>query len=70
MLLPRNYSSGMKVSQGYWRNGLDFEDCADESAVLLLASEIESGKKNVCLPMLEVLSKGFGISVAELMKGV
>jgi transcriptional regulator with XRE-family HTH domain len=33
-------------------------------------SEIESGKKNVCLPMLEVLSKGFGISVSELMRGV
>jgi transcriptional regulator with XRE-family HTH domain len=33
-------------------------------------SEIESGKKNACLPMLEVLSKGFGISVSELMKGI
>jgi len=33
-------------------------------------SEIENGKKNVCLPMLEVLSEGFGISVSELMKGV
>ena len=28
------------------------------------------GKKNVCLPTLEVLSNGFGISVSELMKGV
>jgi transcriptional regulator with XRE-family HTH domain len=33
-------------------------------------SEIETGKKNVCLPLLEVLAKGFGISVSELMKGV
>jgi transcriptional regulator with XRE-family HTH domain len=33
-------------------------------------SEIETGKKNVCLPLLEVLSKGFGISVSELMKGI
>ena len=33
-------------------------------------SDLERGKKNVCLPMLEVLSKGFGISVSELMKGV
>lgn len=33
-------------------------------------SEIENGKKNVCLPMLEVLSRGFGISVSELMKGL
>ena len=33
-------------------------------------SEVETGKKNVCLPMLEVLSKGFGISVSELMRGV
>jgi len=33
-------------------------------------SEIETGKKNVCLPMLEVLSEGFGVSVSELMKGI
>jgi transcriptional regulator with XRE-family HTH domain len=33
-------------------------------------SEIESGKKNVCLPMLEVLSNGFGMSISELMKGI
>jgi transcriptional regulator with XRE-family HTH domain len=33
-------------------------------------SEMESGKKNVCLPMLEVLASGFQLTVAELMKGV
>jgi transcriptional regulator with XRE-family HTH domain len=33
-------------------------------------SEVENGKKNVCLPMLEVLARGFRITVAELMKGV
>jgi transcriptional regulator with XRE-family HTH domain len=33
-------------------------------------SEMESGKKNVCLPMLEVVARGFQITVAELMKGV
>jgi transcriptional regulator with XRE-family HTH domain len=33
-------------------------------------SEIENGKKNVCLPMLEVLSKGFEVSISELMKGI
>ena len=33
-------------------------------------SEMETGKKNVCLPMLEVLARGFEITVAELMKGV
>jgi transcriptional regulator with XRE-family HTH domain len=33
-------------------------------------SDLEHGKKSVCLPMLEVLSKGFGISVSELMRGV
>jgi transcriptional regulator with XRE-family HTH domain len=32
-------------------------------------SEIENGKKNVCLPLLEVLADGFGISVSDLMKG-
>jgi transcriptional regulator with XRE-family HTH domain len=33
-------------------------------------SEIENGKKNVCLPLLEVLARGFKLTVAELMKGV
>ena len=33
-------------------------------------SDMERGKKNVCLPMMEVLSKGFGISVSELMRGM
>jgi transcriptional regulator with XRE-family HTH domain len=33
-------------------------------------SDLEHGKKSVCLPMLEVLSKGFGVSVSELMRGI
>jgi transcriptional regulator with XRE-family HTH domain len=33
-------------------------------------SDLENGKKNVCLPMLEVLSDGLGISISELMKGI
>lgn len=33
-------------------------------------SEMETGKKNVCLPMLEVLARGFCITVSELMRGV
>jgi transcriptional regulator with XRE-family HTH domain len=33
-------------------------------------SEIECGKKNACLPLLEVLARGFQLTVSELMKGV
>jgi transcriptional regulator with XRE-family HTH domain len=33
-------------------------------------SEMESGKKNVSLPMLEVLARGFRVTISELMKGV
>jgi len=33
-------------------------------------SEIETGKKNVCMPMLEVLSEGFRMSISELTKGI
>jgi transcriptional regulator with XRE-family HTH domain len=33
-------------------------------------SDLERGKKNVCLPMLEVLSEGFEITISELMRGV
>jgi hypothetical protein len=31
---------------------------------------METGKKNVGLPLLEVLARGFGISISELMKGM
>lgn len=30
-------------------------------------SDMERGKKNVCLPTLEVLAQGFGISMAQLL---
>ena len=33
-------------------------------------SEMENGKRNACLPMLEILADGFGITISELMKGV
>ena len=33
-------------------------------------SDLERGKKSVCLPMLKVLSKGFNVTVSELMRGV
>jgi transcriptional regulator with XRE-family HTH domain len=33
-------------------------------------SEIENGKKNACLPLLEVLASGFKLTLAELFKGV
>lgn len=33
-------------------------------------SEIENGKKNVCLPLLEVLAIGFQISISELFRGI
>ena len=33
-------------------------------------SDMERGKKNVCLPTLEVLAQGFGISLAQLVRGL
>jgi transcriptional regulator with XRE-family HTH domain len=33
-------------------------------------SEMENGKKNVCLPMLEVLAKGLKVTVSELLSAV
>jgi transcriptional regulator with XRE-family HTH domain len=33
-------------------------------------SEMENGKRNACLPMLETLADGFKITISELMKGV
>jgi transcriptional regulator with XRE-family HTH domain len=30
-------------------------------------SDMERGKKNVCLPTLEVFAQGFGISIAQLL---
>lgn len=33
-------------------------------------SDMERGKKNVCLPTMEVLAQGFEISLAQLVKGL
>ena len=33
-------------------------------------SELEHGKRNICLPLLETLADGFKITISELMKGV
>jgi len=33
-------------------------------------SDMERGKKNVCLPILEVIAQGFGISIARLLSRI
>ena len=33
-------------------------------------SEMEHGKRGVCLPMLETLAGGFKVTISELMRGV
>jgi transcriptional regulator with XRE-family HTH domain len=33
-------------------------------------SDMERGKKNVCLPTMEVLAQGFEISLAQLVRGL
>ena len=33
-------------------------------------SDMERGKKNVCLPTLEILAKGFGLTIAQVVKGL
>jgi transcriptional regulator with XRE-family HTH domain len=33
-------------------------------------SDMERGKKNVCLPTLEVLGQAFGVTISQLLKGL
>ena len=33
-------------------------------------SDMERGKKNVCLPTLEVLAQAFGMTISQLLKGI
>ena len=33
-------------------------------------SDMERGKKNVCLPTLEILANGFGLTIAQVVKGL
>jgi len=33
-------------------------------------SDMERGKKNVCLPTLETLSQAFGVTISQLLKGL
>jgi transcriptional regulator with XRE-family HTH domain len=33
-------------------------------------SDMERGKKNICLPTMEVIAQGFQITLAQLVKGL
>jgi transcriptional regulator with XRE-family HTH domain len=33
-------------------------------------SDMERGKKNICLPTLEILAKGFGLTISQVLKGI
>jgi transcriptional regulator with XRE-family HTH domain len=33
-------------------------------------SELENGKRKICLALMETLADGFKVSISELMKGV
>jgi len=33
-------------------------------------SDMERGKKNVCLPTLEVIAQALGLSISQVLKGV
>jgi transcriptional regulator with XRE-family HTH domain len=33
-------------------------------------SDTERGKKNVCLPTLEILAQAFGMTISQLLKGL
>ncbi|MDT8071040.1 MAG: helix-turn-helix transcriptional regulator [Terriglobia bacterium] len=33
-------------------------------------SDMECGKKNVCLPTLEIIAQAFGMTIAQLLKGL
>jgi len=33
-------------------------------------SDMERGKKNVCMPTLEILAQAFGITISQLLKGL
>jgi len=33
-------------------------------------SDMERGKKNVCLPTLEIIAKGVGLTISQVLKGL
>ena len=33
-------------------------------------SDMERGKKNVCLPTLEILAQAFGVTISQFLKGL
>ena len=33
-------------------------------------SDMERGKKNVCLPTLEILAQAFGVTISQVLKGL
>ncbi len=67
---PRSNSRNYSRSCDFLKHGLAQVEMAYrfriESRPYL---QMENGKKNVSLPMLEVLARGFRITVSELMNG-
>jgi transcriptional regulator with XRE-family HTH domain len=56
----------LRRSRGWTQVRLAEEFGIDRSYI----SDVERGKKNVCLPTMEVLAQGFGISLAQLVRGL
>jgi len=57
-----------RLRKGKGFNQLEFsEKCGIENSHL---SRLETGKREPGLYMLELLAKGLGVSISELMKGV
>jgi transcriptional regulator with XRE-family HTH domain len=56
----------LRTARG-WRQ-IDLAESADISENYV--SDLETGKKEICIRTLQAVAKAFGISVSELLKGV
>jgi ribosome-binding protein aMBF1 (putative translation factor) len=63
----RCLSSANKASIRSWTQVRAAEELGIDRSYI---SDMERGKKNVCLPTMEVLAQGFEISLAQLVRGV
>jgi ribosome-binding protein aMBF1 (putative translation factor) len=71
--LPKDICSrfGRRMRQLRQERGLTQVDVAVHFGIdRTFLSDVERGRKGVCLPTLEVMALGFGISLSELMRGL
>lgn len=71
--LPRDIASrfGRRIRELRQRKGMTQIEVAVTFGIdRTFISDVERGRKSVCLPTLEIFALGFGVSLSDLLRGI